>query len=194
MLVRMRIAISGGRHDGRPWPEAGHPIDLPDWEALDVIRGGMAVPHGEDDERRYAYLMVNGPDAPVRVPGSGDGTVVSMPAATAAGPLGVELAVPSASPAGPGTPGDAGDTSREAAADAQAAEALAGHDAGGPPGEPAEQAAEPAVAVSSAPAVAPSPSAPKQYWIDWAIAQDADPEQAAAMTKADLMSRYGGRL
>jgi hypothetical protein len=43
-------------------------------------------------------------------------------------------------------------------------------------------------------AAAPSPGDPKQAWIDYAVTQGADVHQAGAMTKADLMSRYGGRL
>ncbi len=32
---------------------------------------------------------------------------------------------------------------------------------------------------------------PKQAWVDHAVAQGADPETAAAMTKADLIAQYG---
>src|SRR5215831_13386439 len=41
--VRMKDHISGGRHDGRDWPPANGTIDVPDWEAQDLIRGGHAV-------------------------------------------------------------------------------------------------------------------------------------------------------
>jgi hypothetical protein len=51
-----------------------------------------------------------------------------------------------------------------------------------PPGEPADETGPPA------------PHDAKRAWIDWAITRGADPDTAAAMTKADLMSRYGGRL
>lgn len=34
----------------------------------------------------------------------------------------------------------------------------------------------------------------KAAWIDWAVHNGADPEQAAALTKNELMSRYGERL
>ena len=40
----------------------------------------------------------------------------------------------------------------------------------------------------------PKPASPKQDWIEWAISEGADPEQAANMTKVDLMSRYGSRI
>lgn len=39
----MRIHISGGRHDDRPWPPAGGEIDVPDLEGHDLIRAGHAV-------------------------------------------------------------------------------------------------------------------------------------------------------
>lgn len=37
----------------------------------------------------------------------------------------------------------------------------------------------------------PAQSAPKADWVGWAVAQGADPEEAAGMTKADLIERYG---
>lgn len=40
----------------------------------------------------------------------------------------------------------------------------------------------------------PSPADPKQAWVDYAIAQGLDWDTASRMTKADLQSRYGGRL
>jgi hypothetical protein len=42
--VLMRMPVSGGRADGRPWPESGsdEPIEVPEDEADDLIRGGLA--------------------------------------------------------------------------------------------------------------------------------------------------------
>lgn len=40
----------------------------------------------------------------------------------------------------------------------------------------------------------PAPSDPKQAWVDYAVAQGLDWDTASRMTKADLQSRYGGRL
>lgn len=40
----------------------------------------------------------------------------------------------------------------------------------------------------------PSQSDPKQAWIAWAVSQGEDEAAAAGMTKADLMSKHGGRL
>jgi hypothetical protein len=71
-----------------------------------------------------------------------------------------------------------------------------------PPPEPArELPPEPAQEPPPAPAEAapppsrpPSPHASKQHWIDYAVTRGEDPATAAAMAKADLMSKYGGRL
>ena len=40
----------------------------------------------------------------------------------------------------------------------------------------------------------PRPSDPKQDWVDYAVTRGMSEEKATAMSKADLMSRYGGRL
>lgn len=37
----------------------------------------------------------------------------------------------------------------------------------------------------------PAQSAQKADWVGWAVAQGADPEEAAGMTKADLVEKYG---
>jgi hypothetical protein len=61
------------------------------------------------------------------------------------------------------------------------------------PGEPpAEEAADPAV--GEPPEEPPNPHDIKQRWIDYAVARGEPPEVARDMTKADLMSKYGGRL
>lgn len=38
----------------------------------------------------------------------------------------------------------------------------------------------------------PAVNAPKTDWIGWAVAQGEDPEDAAAMTKTDLIEKHGG--
>jgi hypothetical protein len=54
---------------------------------------------------------------------------------------------------------------------------------------------EPAAAVPvPAETPAPGPADLKAAWVDYAVSQGTDRGQAEAMTKADLMSRYGGRL
>ena len=44
------------------------------------------------------------------------------------------------------------------------------------------------------PAEPPRPSDPKQDWVDYAADRGLARDKAEAMSKADLMSRYGGRL
>ena len=61
----------------------------------------------------------------------------------------------------------------------------------GPVEEPASQSGPPD-AVEAVPE--PKPSDPKQAWVDYAMGQGATEDEANSMTKADLMSRYGGRL
>jgi hypothetical protein len=43
MLVKMKADISGSR-DGKPWPRPGFTLDVPDWEARELIDQGMAEP------------------------------------------------------------------------------------------------------------------------------------------------------
>ena len=57
------------------------------------------------------------------------------------------------------------------------------HTAAGPAGE--EQQAAPET---------PNPSDPRQAWVDYAISKGVAAAEIAKMTKADLQSRYGGRL
>jgi len=40
----------------------------------------------------------------------------------------------------------------------------------------------------------PRPSDPKDAWVDYAASRGEDRATAAAMSKADLMSKYGGRM
>jgi hypothetical protein len=177
----MVVHISGGRHDGRPWPVLGPPdwglIDVPDWEAEDLIRGGNA----------FAAEDPNPEPAP---PAETWRPLVDVPEQPAAA-----VAPPQVSPL---------------------AEVYGAAEVGGTAPEPEQQglpapaetvAAEPAVAVAAVQASpagpepvtetvaqAPPPSAPKKAWIDYAVTQGADVHAASAMSKIDLMSRYGGRL
>lgn len=45
--------------------------------------------------------------------------------------------------------------------------------------------------VPTPPDKAPPQAAPKAEWIGWAVANGADPEDAEALTKADLIDQYG---
>jgi hypothetical protein len=75
---------------------------------------------------------------------------------------------------------------------------------GGPPGDPEVTGqdapygdpgspGDPAVS-SALPPGPPRPADPKQAWVEYAVAQGTGEDEANLMTKADLMSRFGGRL
>lgn len=61
MIVRLVGDISGTR-DGQAWPPRGTRIDLPDVEAMDLCRTGMAVPVPADE----VEMAVVADDAEVR--------------------------------------------------------------------------------------------------------------------------------
>lgn len=46
-------------------------------------------------------------------------------------------------------------------------------------------------AVPTVPAERPTQAAPKAEWVGWAVAHGARPDDAEAMTKADLIDKYG---
>lgn len=128
--VVMRFSISGGRADGRNWPDAGDPLVLGRDEAEDLIRGGMAYPH----------------------------------------PDGYEVADDAVPPPSP--------------------------EPGPPPPEPVQEAGPPQPEEAGEPAVPAGPPvayAPKQAWVDWAMANGASEDEANMATKAQLMETYGER-
>jgi hypothetical protein len=159
--VRMLYYISGGRYDGRNWPTGGGEIEVPDWEAADLIAGGNAV------------LAGTAPRASAE------------PEANAA-PASTEPGAGAAAPSGGGNqqlPGQPPEPEPEPAPEPVL-----------PPPPERDPEPEPEPPVPDPAPLPPQPADLKQAWIDWAITQGADPDKAAAMTKADLMSRYGGRL
>lgn len=50
MLVKMRAEISGVR-DGQPWPPVGGTVEIPDDEAMLMLRNGTAEPVFDPDAR-----------------------------------------------------------------------------------------------------------------------------------------------
>jgi hypothetical protein len=291
LTVRMHQQLSGGRHDGRPWPPAEEPFEVPEWEFADLIRGGMAVPHGrdsesaardldlgehaapghpskldprpetqvvaedltEDERERYDAGTLSAAEAGAQ-PGGDRASAADESRARSAQLRAAEresaeayaeegvLGAPGSEvpglyegdeavyPAGEGVRPDS-----QAEAEAPVYEDRAGNEAGasrsgsrrsgrkpGPepsaagPGAgsgaqdkgedqaaagPAEPAADPGPGHVTAPVTvdvprgsAPAPSAAKQEWVDYAVSQGADVHAAGNMSKADLMSRYGGRL
>lgn len=49
MRVRMKVTISGTR-DGKPWPERGEVVDLPDGEAEQLVASGLATTGDEESD------------------------------------------------------------------------------------------------------------------------------------------------
>ena len=174
MRVRMLHFISGGRYDGRDWPPGGGEIEVPDWEGADLIAGGNAVPAGG------APRASAEPEAP-------------------AAPASTEPGAGAAAPPDEGTrqlPGQPLEPAPAPEPEPEPEPILPP-----PPERDPEPEPEPVVPPSAEPGLPPEPpplppqpADLKQAWIDWAVTQGADPDKAAAMTKADLMSRYGGRL
>jgi hypothetical protein len=60
--------------------------------------------------------------------------------------------------------------------------------------EPSPEDASPGPAAPGGDPEPPKPSDPKQDWMDYAVTQGMTEDEAGAQTKADLMSRFGGRL
>ena len=160
--VQMTISISGGRADGRDWPErwAGS-IDLPADEAWPLIRAGNAIQVDAPEQ----------PATPLPPPASATPVPRSEPAVTARGPV---LAGTTAF-----TPGGAASDDAPDAQDAPYVSVVrenAQIDPGLADREP------------------PKPAAPKQEWVDYAMAHGETEDGANMQTKADLMQKYGGRL
>ena len=177
MLVRMLTHISGGRN-GVPWPPAGETIEVPDDEGASLIRAEVAVASGKD-AKAIMDSLAEQPTAghpsklDARPPSQIEGEKLAAEAAAEQGDPPAVAAIEEPS-------GELPSLARDEA----------GQDEAGGAGNAARDAAE-----SSSVAEAPGPSAPKQAWIDYAVqVHGADVHAAGSMTKADLMSRYGGRL
>jgi hypothetical protein len=175
MRIKMLTHISGGRADDRPWPPANTEIDVPDHEGQDLVNGRLALYVGPSAPPPRAPSPP--PPGPVPVPAEPAAVMVSTPAQTAAGP------VPAAEPEIVIAPPGPGPVPEPVADVPPVPEPVPEPVVNTPPVPEPEPAPEP-----------PAPSDPKPAWIDYAVSQGADRGIAAAMTKADLMSRYGGRL
>jgi hypothetical protein len=185
--VTMTVSMSGGGPGGRDWRDypAGASLDVADWEAEDLIRIGLAVagPDRAEPEEPAAPEVAAPAEAPAAEsePGAGaaaeeTGGAESMEDGTGVSPL--AQVSPLAETAGTA----AGVTEAKPEPPPPAPE---------PPPAPAP---EPEQLPTQAPVLRPMPSDVKQLWIDYAVSQGEDREQAHSMTKADLMSKYGGRL
>jgi hypothetical protein len=59
----MRVDMQGGRYDGRPWPGFKGLIDVPEWEAAELIKAQIAeYPTEPELDRGYDVLRVPDPD------------------------------------------------------------------------------------------------------------------------------------
>jgi hypothetical protein len=68
VYVRMLIHRTGGRYDGQEWPPYLGSIDVPDWEAGDMIRHGIAeLASAPKLDRGYDVLKVPDPDFEARL-------------------------------------------------------------------------------------------------------------------------------
>ena len=175
--IRMIVNLSGGGPGGRDWRDypAGSSLDVEDWEAQDLTRIGLAV----------------------AAPGGGSGGSVPEPAAEA--PAETE----------PGAGADAAETGISPVTEVSPLAETSLTSAGTvsePEPEPApepepvpepEPESEPVPVPEPEPEPVPEPPHPhdaKARWIEYAVSQGENEDTATAMTKVDLMSKYGGRL
>lgn len=162
--IVLRETLSGGRIDGRQWPPAGEMIDVPAWEAEHAVNAGWAY-YAEEPTAPEPPSVPQPVKAPAR------------PADKAPEPVKQEKHP------------DPAEKSQDRAAQNppdKSGEPDAGKDAGRDAGKDTPvKASEPEP---------PRPSDPKQDWVDYAAGRGMSEDKAQAMSKADLMSRYGGRL
>lgn len=103
------------------------------------------------------------------------GPAAPAPAAEEPGAGGEGGSAPSDDPSGDSDPGDGGEPGSEGD-DTDPGDGETGEQAGDEPAEPSQK---------------PAPSANKATWVEWAVSQGADPDEAAKSSKADLVEAYG---
>ena len=166
--VRMAETLSGGGPGGRDWRDfpAGASLEVEDWEAEDLIRIRLAVPDPE-----------------------GGKGVTAAPEPGAAAPA-------AESEPGAGAPAAAPEDGTGVSPLAQASPLaeVSGTAAGVLPAPEPEPLPVKLPPPEPPVVLRPLPADPKQAWVDYAIAQGEDPDVAPRLTKADIMSKYGGRL
>jgi hypothetical protein len=96
MWIAMTLYISGGRADGRDWPDPGVAFEVPDQEGADLLRAKHAV-RVQPPPRSTSSSPLPGPASVTPAP-------VSEPAFTAAGPVPEPDPDPLASPPVPVNP------------------------------------------------------------------------------------------
>ncbi len=99
MIIQMVDHVSGGRHDGRPWPPAWTDFEVPDWEGADLVRAKIAVEIRREAPPSQRMQEQEIPEDPA--------PVVDDPAAVVEDPApGEQEDVPPAAPADPPQPSD----------------------------------------------------------------------------------------
>jgi hypothetical protein len=165
MIIAMAISMSGGRDDDRPWPGIRVPFEVTDEEGAGLVRWGHAT-----DLTALGWTLDQVPPH-MRLPGTAHVPApapVSLPSETAAGPA--DNPPPDEPlPAVHDLPEDPRPASMTQPVDTE----MLGVD----------DLPEP-----------PKPSDPKQAWFDYALTQGLTGKGIDDVTKADLMSQYGGRL
>ena len=182
--VRMAETLSGGGPGGRDWRDypAGASLEVEDWEAEDLIRIRLAVPDPEGGKGVTAA-----PEPGAAAPAAESEPGAGAPAAAPEDGTGV-------SPLAQASP--LAEVSGTAAGVLPAPEPEPEPPPPLPPEPPPEPEPLPVKLPPPEPPVVlrPLPADPKQAWVDYAIAQGEDPDVAPRLTKADIMSKYGGRL
>jgi hypothetical protein len=182
MWISMIFYVSGGRADGRYWPTPGLPFEVPDVEGELLVREERAVQIAAPEGTAVAEPL---PADPVHeIPAT-----VSEPAQTAGGPLNETGPVWAAAPVAeaPRAPEEtAPEAAPEEPAKTEPIEPVKAPEAPVTP-EVAEPAKDPGLPV-------PKPYAPKQAWVDYAMAHGATEDEAAPQTKEQLVAKYGSRL
>ena len=182
MWIAMDYYVSGGRSDGRSWPAPGLPFEVPDPEGELLVAEHRAIQVAAPEGTVAAEPL---PAEPVHeIPAT-----VSEPAQTAGGPLNETGPVWAAAPVAeaPRAPEEtASEAAPEEPAQAEPIEPVKAPEAPVP-----SQAAEPA---EDSGLPVPKPYAPKQAWVDYAMAHGATEDEAAPQTKEALIAKYGSRL
>ena len=193
MIIAMLISMSGGRDDDRPWPPSGAdavPFEVTDEEGAGLVKWGHAV----DVSKQFKLDDIPPHLRLPQVPHVAAPAPVSLPAETAAGPADNS---PDPPEAGRYDPPDAGweDPPAEPA-DLAGGDGYVNDGPGGGGGELAEPE-DSGPEDDGEPPEPPKPADPKQAWFDYATATDPGGmagKKIDDVTKADLMSKYGGRL
>jgi hypothetical protein len=143
----MLMTMSGGRYDNRPWPPYYGTIDVPQWEA-DQLIGGQNAEYADEPELDRGYNVLETPDPGWEAKLKGEEPEKNLPE-TMLQPVSGDFL----------DDVDDDDFERD---------------------EPVKQKMQ-----------RPAPADNKAAWVEWAIANGANGNQASSQTKVQLISEYG---